>query len=78
MFLFASSQMTRAEVYWTRAPPGTIAPSVSVGNVAAFAASDRARTITGSTLNITCGTVVDWPLWFRSHPLSRVTTRASS
>jgi enoyl-[acyl-carrier-protein] reductase (NADH) len=30
-----------------------------VGNVAAFAASDRARTITASALNITCGSVVD-------------------
>jgi len=29
-----------------------------VGNVAAFAASDHARTITASALNITCGTVV--------------------
>lgn len=29
-----------------------------VGNVAAFAASDRARTITASALNITCGSVV--------------------
>ncbi|WP_433179839.1 SDR family NAD(P)-dependent oxidoreductase [Actinoallomurus sp. CA-150999] len=28
-----------------------------VGNVAAFAASDRARTITGSAINITCGSV---------------------
>lgn len=30
-----------------------------VGNVAAFAASDQARTITASALNITCGAVVD-------------------
>lgn len=30
-----------------------------IGNVAAFAASDKARTITGSAINITCGTVVD-------------------
>jgi 3-oxoacyl-[acyl-carrier protein] reductase len=30
-----------------------------VGNVAAFAASDQARTITASALNITCGSVVD-------------------
>ena len=29
-----------------------------VGNVAAFAASDRARSMTGSALNITCGSVV--------------------
>lgn len=30
-----------------------------VGNVAAFAASDQARTITASAINITCGSVVD-------------------
>lgn len=30
-----------------------------VGNVAAFAASDRARTITATAINITCGAVVD-------------------
>ena len=30
-----------------------------VGNVAAFAASDQARTITASALNITCGAIVD-------------------
>ena len=30
-----------------------------VGNVAAFAASDRARTMTASALNITCGAIVD-------------------
>jgi NAD(P)-dependent dehydrogenase (short-subunit alcohol dehydrogenase family) len=29
-----------------------------VGNVAAFAASDRARTITASAINITCGAIV--------------------
>ena len=29
-----------------------------VGNVAAFAASDRARTITGSAVNISCGSIV--------------------
>jgi 3-oxoacyl-[acyl-carrier protein] reductase len=31
-----------------------------VGNVAAFAALDQARTITGSTINIACGTTVDY------------------
>lgn len=31
-----------------------------VGNLAAFAASDQARTITGSTINIACGTTVDY------------------
>jgi 3-oxoacyl-[acyl-carrier protein] reductase len=30
-----------------------------VGNVAAFAASDRARTMTATALNITCGSVAD-------------------
>lgn len=30
-----------------------------VGNVAAFAASDKARTITASAINITCGAVAD-------------------
>jgi 3-oxoacyl-[acyl-carrier protein] reductase len=30
-----------------------------VGNVAAFAASDHARTITASAINISCGTMVD-------------------
>jgi 3-oxoacyl-[acyl-carrier protein] reductase len=30
-----------------------------VGNVAAFAASDQARPITASAINITCGSVVD-------------------
>ena len=29
-----------------------------VGNVAAFAASDRARTVTGSAINITCGAII--------------------
>jgi enoyl-[acyl-carrier-protein] reductase (NADH) len=30
-----------------------------VGNVAAFAASDQARTITATALNISCGAIVD-------------------
>jgi enoyl-[acyl-carrier-protein] reductase (NADH) len=30
-----------------------------VGNVAAFVASDRARTMTASTVNISCGALVD-------------------
>ena len=30
-----------------------------VGNVAAFAASDQARTITSSEINISCGAIVD-------------------
>jgi 3-oxoacyl-[acyl-carrier protein] reductase len=36
---------------------GRAATLEDVGNVAAFAASDRARTITGSAINITCGSV---------------------
>ncbi|HEY3605934.1 MAG TPA: SDR family oxidoreductase [Pseudonocardiaceae bacterium] len=36
---------------------GRAATLADVGNVAAFAASDQARTITASALNITCGTV---------------------
>lgn len=36
---------------------GRAASLEDVGNVAAFAASDRARTITGSAINITCGSV---------------------
>jgi DNA-binding CsgD family transcriptional regulator len=39
---------------------GRAATLKDVGNVAAFAASDHARAITGSTINITCGTTVDW------------------
>jgi 3-oxoacyl-[acyl-carrier protein] reductase len=37
---------------------GRAATLDDVGNVAAFAASDRARSMTGSALNITCGSVV--------------------
>lgn len=38
---------------------GRGATLADVGNVAAFAASDQASTITGSAINITCGAVVD-------------------
>jgi NAD(P)-dependent dehydrogenase (short-subunit alcohol dehydrogenase family) len=38
---------------------GRAATLDDVGNVAAFAASDQARAITGSSINITCGTTVD-------------------
>jgi 3-oxoacyl-[acyl-carrier protein] reductase len=31
-----------------------------VGNVAAFVASDHARTMTASTVNISCGTPMDY------------------
>ena len=37
---------------------GRAATLADVGNVAAFAASDRARTLTASAINITCGSVV--------------------
>ena len=38
---------------------GRAATLDDVGNVAAFAASDYARTMTATALNITCGAVVD-------------------
>ena len=38
---------------------GRAATLDDVGNVAAFAASDRARTMTATALNITCGAQVD-------------------
>jgi NAD(P)-dependent dehydrogenase (short-subunit alcohol dehydrogenase family) len=38
---------------------GRAATFDDVGNVAAFAASDQARTITASAINITCGSIVD-------------------
>jgi 3-oxoacyl-[acyl-carrier protein] reductase len=31
-----------------------------VGEVAAFVASDRARTMTSATVNISCGAIVDY------------------
>ena len=45
---------------WNRGPPGRSLPSYDeVGNIAAFAASDWARTITASEINFTGGAVVD-------------------
>lgn len=38
---------------------GRAATLEDVGNVAAFAASDRARTMTAATVNISCGALVD-------------------
>jgi 3-oxoacyl-[acyl-carrier protein] reductase len=38
---------------------GRAATLADVGNVAAFAASDWARTITGTEINMTCGAVID-------------------
>jgi 3-oxoacyl-[acyl-carrier protein] reductase len=38
---------------------GRAATLEDVGNVAAFVASDRARTMTGATANISCGALVD-------------------
>jgi 3-oxoacyl-[acyl-carrier protein] reductase len=37
----------------------TLAPLEDVGNVAAFAASDRARTMTAATVNISVGALID-------------------
>jgi enoyl-[acyl-carrier-protein] reductase (NADH) len=38
---------------------GRAATLEDVGNAAAFAASDRARTMTAATVNISCGTLID-------------------
>ena len=38
---------------------GRAATHEDVGYVAAFVASDRARTMTGATANISCGALVD-------------------
>jgi 3-oxoacyl-[acyl-carrier protein] reductase len=38
---------------------GRTATLEDVGHVAAFVASDRARTMTASTVNISCGALVD-------------------
>ncbi|MDT7723557.1 MAG: hypothetical protein QOI21_133, partial [Actinomycetota bacterium] len=38
---------------------GSAATLDDVGNVAAFAASDWARTMTGSALNMTCGSFIN-------------------
>ena len=38
---------------------GRAATLDDVGNVAAFAASDHARTMTATALNISCGAIVD-------------------
>jgi enoyl-[acyl-carrier-protein] reductase (NADH) len=38
---------------------GRAATLQDVGNVAAFAASDRAKAITGSTINLTAGAIVN-------------------
>jgi len=38
---------------------GRAATLADVGNVAAFAASDQARSITAAAINITCGSVAD-------------------
>jgi 3-oxoacyl-[acyl-carrier protein] reductase len=39
---------------------GRSATLEDVGNVAAFVASDRARTMTAATANISCGALIDW------------------
>jgi len=38
---------------------GRLATFEDVGNVAAFVASDRARTMTAATVNVSCGALVD-------------------
>ena len=38
---------------------GRAATLEDIGNVAAFAASDHARTMTATALNISCGAIVD-------------------
>jgi len=38
---------------------GRTATLADVGNVAVFAASDMARTITGAAINMSCGAVLD-------------------
>ncbi|MGH8875891.1 MAG: SDR family oxidoreductase, partial [Stackebrandtia sp.] len=39
---------------------GRAATLADVGEAAAFVASDKARTITGSAINITCGAILDY------------------
>jgi enoyl-[acyl-carrier-protein] reductase (NADH) len=39
---------------------GRAATLDDVGNAAAFAASDWARTMTAATVNISCGTLIDY------------------
>jgi 3-oxoacyl-[acyl-carrier protein] reductase len=39
---------------------GRTATLEDVGDVAAFVASDRARTMTAATANISCGALIDW------------------
>lgn len=38
---------------------GRAATREDVGNVAAFIASDRARTMTAATVNVSCGALID-------------------
>ena len=38
---------------------GRAATLEDVGNVAAFVASDRARTMTAATVNVSCGSLID-------------------
>ena len=38
---------------------GRVATLEDVGHAAAFAASDRARTMTAATVNVSCGTLLD-------------------
>jgi 3-oxoacyl-[acyl-carrier protein] reductase len=59
MGLAAEEHPEIAEAIVRKTMLGRAATLADVGNVAAFAASDHARTITAAALNITCGTVVD-------------------
>jgi 3-oxoacyl-[acyl-carrier protein] reductase len=38
---------------------GRAATPEDVGNAAAFTASDRARSMTAATINVSCGTLID-------------------
>ena len=48
-----------AESITAASPLGRAATPEDVGNAAAFAASDKARTMTAATINVSCGTLID-------------------
>jgi NAD(P)-dependent dehydrogenase (short-subunit alcohol dehydrogenase family) len=48
-----------AEQTVAASPLGRAATPEDVGDAAAFAASDRARTMTAATINVSCGTLID-------------------
>jgi enoyl-[acyl-carrier-protein] reductase (NADH) len=43
----------------TSGVPETLPEFEDVGNVAAFVASDKARTMTAATANVSCGALID-------------------